>query len=156
MASYSRKRDVHHVNSDSPKTFKQHLTTKTLKNNFNSDRRMIWYRTEEYIPDVSKSMATAYKLGIDLFPSHFDYSTKSFEIHEPKVLRDAKKAKKKQAAFIEGVLNAIVSDGQMDRLAVLIIGLANSQKIPHWVGYQSDVGLADTAFSETDADSDAD
>lgn len=147
---YSRKSNRIYVSSDKPTTFKSQLKQRSQ---FDSDRQRIWNRSTEYLPIVAKTMAASYKNSLDMFPSHYDYDKQSFELEEPKAFHTAKKKDKNKAAFIQGILQSIVADGRRDKLAVLIIGLVNAGKVPHWTGFDEE-NLSDAAFTETDADSD--
>lgn len=150
---YSRRANTIHVDADHPMTFKRSLSTKGSVEAFQRDRRIIWNRTTEYLPHIASFIATSYKLGTDIFPSHYDYEGKAYELTEPKVLRSAKRPDRKKKAFIQGVLQSIVADGRRDKLAVLIVGLVHAQKVPHWAGF-ADEDLSDDAVTEDEAEED--
>lgn len=147
-----RQRDCHHVQVDRPKTFKATLDD-AARDAFRRDRRLIWNRRDDYFPEVARSMAVSYKLGVDMFPSHFEFAGRSYSIEEPLVLAHAKKTSKKKVAFLEGIFQGWVAEGLRDRCALLFIGLATAQKVPHWVGFAEE-GHTDDAFSETDLEDD--
>lgn len=147
---YARQKQHTAVTVEKSKLFKDTLDA-SARDRFYRDRRLIWNRRRDYLPEVARAMAASYKLGLDMFPSHFHYQDQSYSVDEPRVLVDSKKTSKKKAAFVEGVLQGWVSEGRMDRLAVLLIGLANAQKVPHWAGFAEE-DLSDDGFSETDMD----
>ena len=123
-SSVSRKKERISISSDRPQTFKKSLSSATKKL-FDRDRRLIWNKTAEYIPDVAKHMASSYKIGNDMFPCHYDYGNQSFVLEEPNVLLTSKKSERKKPAYLEGIFRSIIADERRDRLAVLVIGLAN-------------------------------
>lgn len=150
---YSRKASAIVVDADHPMTFKKTLSSARSLDSFKRDRRFIWNRCEEYLPNVAGAIAASYKVGNDMFPSHYDYEGTSYTLSEPKVLRDAKRADRKKKAFVEGVLQSIVADGRRDKLGVLILGLVHAQKVPHWAGF-ADQDLSENALTEDELEDD--
>ena len=122
-------------------------------------RKVIWRRARRLVTPVAKTIATSYKGGLDVFPSHFDWGGKAYTMQEPSAFASCKKIT--TARGVAAVLFDMIDQGAMDRFATLIIGLSCAGKIlpeeEAWLAYDEDCSEAD-AWSETDAeesDSDA-
>ena len=138
------------VSTETVTRWKKLLTATTLAD-FTRLRNVVWNRTDAYLPDVARAIASSYKSGLDVFDSHFDLGDQKHVLQEPRVLQTARRADRKNAAFVLGILSSMVADGRKDRLAILVIGLGIAQKIPHWAGYKAAETDADY-WSETDAE----
>jgi hypothetical protein len=145
MPAYVRAHEAHGVTPDKPAAFRRTLADERA---FLAARAAIWARREEYVPALAASMAALHRAGLSLFPSHFEFQGRAYTLLEPAALQRARAAEKKQAAFHKGMLAQLVADGRQDRLALLALGLATAQKVPHWTGYGGDDG--GSAWSETD------
>ena len=136
------------MSADAVPAWKRTMSEKT-REQFQRTRYEVWKRRTAYAPAMAKTLAMAYKLG-DPFPSHFDFVDGTYALHEPRALAQARPAQRKKPAFLEGVLGAMIADGQMDRFAALALGLATAQKVPHWSQYDVDPSSSHDYFSETD------
>ena len=147
MPAYVRARDARGVTPDKPAAFRKTLSTGAEKT-FLAARAAVWARRAAYVPALAGHMAALYKAGLQMFPSHFEFHGRAYVLFEPAVLQQARAADKKNPAFLQGVLAQLVADGRQDRLALLALGLATAQKVPHWVNYGGDDDSS--AWSETD------
>ena len=138
------------MSADAVPAWKRTMSERT-RGQFQKTRHGVWERRAAYAPALAKALAVAYKLG-DPFPSHFDFVDGAYALHEPRALAEARPAQKKKSAFLEGVLAAMVADGQMDRFAALALGLATAGKVPHWSLYDVTPSSSHDYFSETDDD----
>ena len=135
MPAYVRARDARHgVTPDKPAAFRKTLAT-GAEQAFLAARAAVWARRAAYA-------------GLDMFPSHFEFHGRAYVLLEPAVLQLASAADKKKPVFLKGVLAQLVADGKQDRLALLALGLATAQKVPHWAEYGGDDD--GSAWSETD------
>lgn len=150
----SASRAVIHADVDRPNRWKKHLS-KTQLAQFTDIRLAVWKRLPAYLPALANAIAAAERTGVAIFPSHYDFAGHSFELRMPRVLAAATPRQRKSSAFIQGVLANMIADGQMDRIATLVIGLASAGKVPHWAMFAAvDEGLPDT-WSETEVEEEA-
>lgn len=145
---YTRPKTRVAMSADAVPAWKRTMTQRT-REQFLRTRHEVWKRRAAYAPAMAKALAVAYQMG-DPFPSHFDFVDGKYALHEPRALAAARPAQKRKAAFLEGVLSAMIADGQMDRFAALVLGLATAEKVPHWSAYDAPSPPDDDYFSETD------
>lgn len=147
MPAYVRARDARGVTPDKPAAFRKTLSTGAEKT-FLAARAAVWARRAAYVPALAGHMAALYKAGLHMFPSHFEFHGRAYELVEPAALQKASKTDKKKPAFLKGLLAQLVADGRQDRLALLALGLVTAGKVPHWANYGGDDD--GSAWSETD------
>ena len=98
---------------------------------FDKARDAIWKRTDSYIPQMSRSIATAFKMG-DPFPTHFEFGGRRFQLLLPRGMMKRPKANKHVSGFVIDMLTNMLNEGERDGLALLAIALSTAGKIPHW------------------------
>ena len=147
---YTRPSSSRKVSIDAVPAWKRTLDRKSL-DAFHDLRQIIWRRIPTAAASIAKTIAASNKQDLKLFETHFEWMGHSYELEEPKVLKQAKRSDRGKASFVHGVLSSMIADGQMDRVAVLVLGLSLASKIPIWTEFE-DAQDVMSAWSETDGE----